>query len=225
MKSPVAAIRGDTLRPRRVVRAVCLAVCVLAVTFAARAAEEPWIGSVPDRDARELVTAFVKADAWGLLTGDHWSLVQQFADWADAPGYDVAEVVESARIVSWREAGGKVRITVRYKVLGELNADGEGMPNWDTTNARVVTHMFDLRDLSVGRGEGESRWRIVESQAAPRISAGYALKVLLPQWCGKRDCGKTVAFRQLSRYQRACAVSPIPVNRDCDRRALPRGKR
>lgn len=173
-----------------------------------------WNGMVPGADPVELLKAFIQADAWGLQTGGQWPLVTQFTTWVDGPGWDSSAVVESAEIVDQRDLGGKMAITVRMRKLGDLGTDGVGMPQLDTSTAGVVTRRFVLADVR-DAGAKEARWKIVEPQDGPHLTAGYVLSVLLPRWCGKRDCTNTAAFRTLSARQAACAPSAIPLNRSC----------
>lgn len=178
----------------------------------------PWTGEVPGNDPVALVSAFIRADAWGLQTGGHWPLVTQFATWTDGPGWDTSAVVETAEIVDHRDSGAnpgsKAEVTVRMRKLGNLGTDGAGMPTFDASTAAVVTRRFVLTDVRAP-GAKDAHWKIVEPQDGPHESVDHALKVLLPRWCGKRDCAGTEAYRVLTARQAACAPSPIPINRSC----------
>ena len=77
----------------------------------------PWTGAIPGNDPGDLLKAFIQADAWGLQTGGHWSLVKQFATWTDGPGWDSSAVIESAEILHRRDLGAATEITVRMRKL------------------------------------------------------------------------------------------------------------
>ena len=174
----------------------------------------PWTGVVPGNTPGDLLKAFIQADAWGLQTGGHWSLVKQFATWTDGPGWDSSAVIESAEILDRRDLGAATEITVRMSKLGDLGTDDSGMPRLDASTAGVVTRRFVLaavREI----GAKDARWKIVEPQDGPHLSVGYALNVLLPRWCDKRDCTNNDAFRALSVRQATCAPSAIAINRNC----------
>ena len=180
---------------------------------AAKADNTPWSGLIPDNDPSVLVGAFIRADAWGLQTSsDTWPLVQKFTTWVDSPGWDSSSVIEWAEGVDHRESGKDGENTVHMRKIGELHADGDMMPVLDTSTAGMVTRKFVLKNFGT---DGEPHWKIVEPHDGPYLSVGYALEVLLPRWCGKRDCTKTEAYRILHELQEACPSTPIQLNRSC----------
>ena len=173
----------------------------------------PWSGPLPDEDPTTLLTAFLRADAWGLqLSSEHWPLVTRFATWLDGPGWDESAVVESAAIVAHHIQGARAQIDVRMRVIGTLHADGEGMPVLDTSTAATVTRKFALENSGKN---GETHWKIVAPQDGPHLAVDYVLLNLMPAWCGKRDCNRTEAFRVLHARQQVCPPSPVRLNRSC----------
>jgi hypothetical protein len=174
----------------------------------------PWSGPVPDNDPGALLGAFMRADAQGLqLSSDYWPLVTRFAVWEDGPGWDTSAVVEWAEVSQRRDSASRSVITVRMRKIGDLHADGDTMPVLDTSTAGIETRTFILRN--VGKG-GQTHWKIVKPQDGPHIGVDYALMKVLPDWCGKRDCRKTAAYRILLEHQEACPSSPIQLNRTCN---------
>jgi hypothetical protein len=180
---------------------------------AAKVDNTPWSGPLPDNDPVALVGAFIRADAWGLqLTSDTWPLVTKFTTWVDGPGWDTSTVIEWTEAIGHRESGRKAEVSVRMRTIGELHADGAMMPVLDTSTAGMVTRKFVLENTGSAT---EPHWKIVEPQDGPHVSVGYAIDVLLPNWCGKRDCRKTAAYRVLREHQDACPSTPIQLNRSC----------
>jgi hypothetical protein len=172
---------------------------------------EPWRGDVPDRDPAALLAAFIQADAWGLQTSsEYWPLVKRFTVWEDGPGWDASSIIESARILDRKDSPGRVVFTLRYRKLAEMHADGEGKPVLDAVKPAWEDARFILEQQA-----GTGRWRIVEPQSHPHLSVGYALAVVLPDWCGPGLCRGSKAARLLGQWQATCAVSPIAINRTC----------
>jgi hypothetical protein len=185
------------------------------LAFSARAAEsESWPRPLPDHDPVEILQAFIQADAWGLQTGGSWQLVMKFTTWEDGPGWDSSSIIESAQIVAVKRSGARAEIGVRYRKLGDLGTDGEGLPTLDVSAAGVETITFTLEDRGL---PGARRWKIVGPQDGPRLSVGYAFDLLLPKWCARRDCRKNPAYQFLKKQQVACAASSIEINRSCGR--------
>jgi hypothetical protein len=177
----------------------------------------PWRGALPDQDATALLSAFVRADAWGLQTSSGlWPLVSRFTTWEDGPGWDTVTVVESAEIIGRRNNWRQAEITVRYRKLGELHADGDMLPVLDPATQPYERVTYVLED----KGDGDRRvaWKLLSPQLAPHLSVGYVMTVLLPRWCGNRDCRSTDAYRRIAHRHAACAPSPIPINRACPRK-------
>jgi hypothetical protein len=174
----------------------------------------PWSGPVPDNDPAALLGAFMRADAQGLqVSSGNWPLVTAFATWEDGPGWDTSTIVEWAEVAEHHDLGKRSDITVRMRKIGDLHSDGDGMPVLDTSTAGMETRKFILQN--VGKG-GETHWKIVEPQDGPHLAVDYALMKILPDWCGKRDCTKTTAYRVLRERQQACPSSPIRLNRTCN---------
>lgn len=203
---------------QRYVAATIAPTAAASLPAATVVSQPPWTGDIPQSDPVALVSAFIRADAWGLQTGGYWPLVTQFATWMDGPGWDTSAVVEAAEIVDRRDSGAhsgsKAQVTVRMRKLGNLGTDGAGMPTFDASTAAVVTRRFVLTDVRAP-GAKDAHWKIVEPQDGPHESVDHALRVLLPRWCGTRDCTGTEAYRVLTARQAACAPSPIPINRSC----------
>ena len=211
--------RQPARRPSAAPAVAAILLALVAGLTPAQAQEAPpWQGPVPDHDAQALLAAFIRADAWGLQTSSGtWPLVTRFTNWVDGPGWDTVSVVESAEIVGRRNNWRQAEITVRYRILGELHADGDMMPVLEPARKRDERVTYVLEDM--GDGDARTAWKLLSPHDAPRLSVGYVMTVLLPRWCGKRDCRSTAAYRALAPRQAACAPSPIPLNRACPQHA------
>ena len=174
---------------------------------------QPWAAAVPDGDPVALVRAYVQADAWGLQSGsEHWPLLQRFAVWQDGPGWDVSALVESAEIVSHHEDGRRAEVVVVMRKIGDLNADGEGLPVIETGTAGTIQRRFVV--LNQGSAAAP-RWRIAEPQDGPHLAVDFVLQKVLPGWKERDAYRATPAYRLLRERQAACPPSPITINRIC----------
>lgn len=190
-----------------------IAICLLAgMAFGrspqAATLEEIARGELPSGDPVALVSLFIEADANGLQTsGEHWPLVQRFAIWQDAPGWDTVTVVTSARLLGSRIEGDVARVRVRYGVLGIMYEGEHGNPILEALPASAQEIEYTLE-----RQGGV--WKIVAPQDGPRISIGHALEVRYARYCGTHDCEREPAIRALRREAESgpFRLEPLPAD-------------
>lgn len=190
-----------------------IAICLLAVLAFGRSPQAATLGEIargepPSAEPVALVSLFIEADADGLQTsGEHWPLVQRFAIWQDAPGWDTVTVVTSARLLGSRIEGDVARVRVRYGVLGIMYEGEHGNPNLEALPATTQEIEYTLERQG-------GAWKIVAPQDGPRISVRHALEVRYAKYCGAHDCEREPAIRALRREGQSgpFRLEPLPAH-------------